>query len=104
MRIIAVTFLSIALASCGIYNSEWDCPPGEGVRCKPVSQVLDMIVEKESGEDTFVPDLESAAELKKQEKQRGRIPVKSVDEPKKLYLLKEQDGERVVVEATEVAP
>ena len=37
------------LTSCGIYQNHFDCPPGKGIGCAPVADVLDLIVEREEG-------------------------------------------------------
>ena len=64
-------FLSlIFLTSCSIYSTSFDCPPGKGIGCASVSEVLDLIVEREEGEDLFVPDLGQALILKELESGR----------------------------------
>ena len=94
------------LASCGIYNSHFDCPAGKGIGCKSVNEVLDLIVEKEEGEDVFVADPGQALLLKDQEKKKHKTrrpdPL-TEEEKKKLYLLKEKSGEPVLIQATEKA-
>jgi hypothetical protein len=54
MQIVCCAVLCLFLASCGIYNSHFDCPPGEGVGCASVNEVMEMIVEREEGEDLFL--------------------------------------------------
>ena len=59
--------LSVGATGCGIYRSGFECPPGRGVGCASTSEVLDMIVEKEtdsedpfdSGKNLFIPDSRS---------------------------------------------
>ena len=77
----------LLLASCGIYSSKFDCPPGKGVGCAPVGEILDLIIEKESGEDLFVKDKGTALLLKQQKKEQEEAKEA---EPKaaKLYLVK----------------
>ncbi len=62
--------LCFACASCGVYQSKWDCPPGEGVRCKPVSEVLGMIVENEGEQDLFIKDSDEARLLRESRKKK----------------------------------
>jgi len=95
--ILPIALLAL-LASCSIYNSNFDCPPGKGIGCKSVNEVLNLIVEKEEGEDLFVTDPGAALLLKSEEKKKRR-PAKA--EQKKLYLLKEKSGDPVLVEAAE---
>ncbi len=101
MRSFVFIALCIAFASCSMYNSTFDCPPGKGIGCKPVNEILDLIVEKEEGEDLFVTDPSAALLLKNQEKKKKRkkIPA-SGEERKKLYLLKERSGDPVLIQAT----
>lgn len=66
MKYITVLGL-ILLSSCGIYNDHFDCPPGKGIGCASVNEVLDLIVEKREGEDVFVKDKGTALLLKQQE-------------------------------------
>ncbi len=95
--IIPISFAALILTSCGVYQTSFDCPPGKGIGCKPVSEVLDMIVEKEEGGDLFVRDSETAQLLKDQEKRKKRV-IAQPNEEKKLFLLKEHEKESVLVE------
>lgn len=102
MRAIVFSFICLLVVSCGMYKSSFDCPPGEGIGCKPVSEVLDLIVEKESDTDLFVKDPEAALLLKTEEKKKKRRIASAqarTEEVKKLYLLKEHEKESVLVEA-----
>ena len=54
----------VFLSSCGVYNSSFDCAPGRGIGCASVSEVLNLIVERDVGEDIFVTDLGSALILR----------------------------------------
>jgi hypothetical protein len=52
--------LSILLTSCSLYKQEFDCPPGEGIPCVPVTTIEKMMVETEAGPDLClgcVPEL-----------------------------------------------
>jgi UTP-glucose-1-phosphate uridylyltransferase len=100
----AVIFSALCLASCSIYQSNFDCPAGKGVGCKSVNEVLTMIVDKEQGEDLFEQDPELAHLLKEQEKKkRKKTFVKPVaeDTNNKLYLQKERSGGPVLIQAKE---
>lgn len=47
-------FLSLLTGCAGIYGESFDCPPGEGVACKSISEVNRMIdrgeIEQKKGE------------------------------------------------------
>lgn len=97
-----VLLLLAFLTSCGMYNSRFDCPPGKGIGCQSVSQVLHLIVEREEGEDLFYEDLSRASHCRAQEHERSRKVVKSVEEERgRLFLLKERSGEKVLVQIVE---
>jgi len=59
---LALLFL---VSGCSIYREGFECPPGRGIGCASTSEVLDMIVEKDSdsndpyddGKNLFVPGL-----------------------------------------------
>jgi len=93
----------LTLSSCNIYNSNFDCPPGKGVGCASVGEVLDLIVERED-EDLFVYDKKEALLLKEQD--RLKKPEKNTSalvKPKtKLVLIQQDSGVLSLVE--EVAP
>lgn len=93
-----LTFLSFVLflSSCGIYNSHFDCPPGKGVGCAPVNDVLDLIVEKKDGEDVFVKDKGTALLLRQQEE--DKIVQTSTQARKKYYLVKDKSGQWKLVQ------
>jgi hypothetical protein len=93
---IAVWPICLVLTSCGVYNSSFDCPPGKGIGCAPVNEVLNMIVEREDGEDLFITDPGTALLLRQQEQEAARPQRK-----KKLRLVKEDSGELVFMEDQE---
>ena len=77
-------------ASCGVYNSRFDCPPGKGIGCASVNDVLDLIVEKKEGEDVFVENKGTALLLRQQEEERLiHTPTQA---KKKYYLVKDEMG------------
>ncbi len=83
------TPLLLLLASCGVYRSNFDCPPGRGIGCAPVGEVLDLIVEKEEGEDLFVKDKGTALLLRTQEEKKTVSHQKT---SKKMYLIQDEAG------------
>ena len=88
-------FASFALCttSCGIYKSNFDCPPGKGIGCASISEVMDLIVERENGDDLFIQDRGTVLLLKQQavvEKKKG-----------KLRLVKQSSGELALQEGEE---
>lgn len=93
MRLIG-WFVCLSLTSCGIYKSSFDCPPGKGIGCTPVNEVLNFIVEREEGEDLFIPDLGRALILK--EPGDAVPPTK-----KKFFLVKGTSGEVLFKEKRE---
>lgn len=101
MRFFLFGLAGLLFTSCGVYNSSFDCPPGQGIGCASVGEVLDLIVEREEGEDLFVHDKGSVLLLKQQEKLKlaekldVRVPSKK---PKKLILSQEESGEWVLIE------
>jgi hypothetical protein len=85
-------FLAITLmfSSCGIYSSRFDCPPGKGIGCAPVNEVLDLIVEKKTGEDVFVNNKGTALLLKQQEEQK--LIQTATPARKKYHLIQDETG------------
>jgi hypothetical protein len=88
---IALFFIlsTLCLTSCGIYNSHFECPPGKGVGCASVGEVMDMIVEREEGEDLFL-------------KNRGKPLLsgrkqKKCRKEKKLAVAQAESGELILI-------
>lgn len=46
--------LSFLLTSCSMYKKDFDCPPGPGIKCTPVTTLEKMIVEADCGDDIFL--------------------------------------------------
>jgi hypothetical protein len=46
--------LSFLLTSCQVYRSQFDCPPGCGVPCTPLTTLEKMIIETDEGPDLFL--------------------------------------------------
>lgn len=101
MKKIALLCLLASCSACGMYTSKFDCPARKGIGCAPVSEVLELVVERENGEDLFVVDREEVRLLKEGQKKKRR---EKQGVSKKLYLLQEHEGKPVVVEATGVSP
>ena len=91
MQIAALSiFLCLCFSSCGIYNSQFDCAPGKGVGCTSVGEVMDMIVEREEGEDLFLKNRGKALlSEKKQEKERTKKDT--------LTVTRTESGELILV-------
>lgn len=97
MNYLTLSLLLLSLfSSCGVYNNRFDCSPGEGIGCAPVEEVLDLIVEREEGQDLFVADKGTALLLKQQEELRF---TKNKSEPKRFYLVKDDQGNLKLVKA-----
>jgi len=98
MRTILVPYIALCCASCGAYNTSFDCPPGKGIGCAPVHEVLDMIVEREHGEDLFIEDLGEAIVLRQAEAKNEKVLAHSKKKTSRLYLKKENSGDLVLSE------
>lgn len=90
MKYSIALLLALLATSCGIYNSNFDCPPGKGVGCASVNEVLDMIVEKKEGEDVFVKDKGTALLLRQQENED--LIRTSTQAKTKYYLVQDDKG------------
>ena len=90
MRKHLLIILATLLASCGVYNNSFECQPGKGIGCAPVGEVLDLIVEKEEGEDVFVLDKGTALVLREQEKEK--LSKSHSGAKKTFYLIKDEEG------------
>jgi len=88
-RLTFISFITL-LSSCGIYNNSFDCPPGKGIGCAPVNEVLDLIVEKKEGEDVFVQDKGTALLLRLQEE--DKLIQTSTQTRRKYYLVQDETG------------
>ncbi len=84
-----IAILLILLSSCNIYDTYFECPPGEGVGCASVGEVMDMIVETEEGEDEFI-------RYRTRFLGRSQENTSGPDE-KRLCLIRSEEGELVVV-------
>lgn len=82
--------LVVLMASCGVHNSSFDCPPGQGMGCASVNEVLELIVEKTEGEDVFVRDKGTALLLRQQEEEE--LIYTATRAKKKYYLVQDDDG------------
>ena len=89
------------LASCGVYKNQFDCPPGKGIGCASVGEVLDLIVEKEEGEDVFVNNKGTALLLKQQEESRLERSIALAKKQKTFLLIKDESGNLKLVKANE---
>lgn len=108
------SLLLVLLSSCGLYNSSFDCPHGKGVGCVRVGEVLDMIVERDEGEDLFIKERGTPMVVRLVEGQNGGLiqdewaprqkRKKKKQEP--LQLVQGSDGELVLQadEAAEIKP
>lgn len=47
--------LCVLFSSCTGYKNHFDCPPGKGVGCLSMHQIERGVVEREQGEDIFMP-------------------------------------------------
>ncbi|MBX9744366.1 MAG: hypothetical protein K2X08_04050 [Chlamydiales bacterium] len=95
MRIAVLSLMvSLALASCNVYQTEFECPPGEGVGCSSVTEVMEMIVESDQGEDLFLKYRGSPLLSARRQKD------KNFGE-KKLFIARSEEGKLVLVPETE---
>lgn len=89
--------IPLFLTSCDIYQAKFQCPPGKGIGCAPVGEVLDMIVELDSGEDLFIKDREKAL-LMRRRAEKKRSEKKGTLLARKLTLIRDDKGELIVVQ------
>jgi len=56
-----ITSLALALSGCmGVYEGGFECPPGEGVKCKSISEVNQMVDQcSASSVQCIVPSVQS---------------------------------------------
>src|SRR5690242_11653217 len=99
MRSFLRSMFLLTLASCGIYRNNFDCPAGKGIGCAPVGEVLDLIVEKEEGEDVFVKDKGTALLLRRE--QDDKLTKASTQSGKKYYLVQDDTGNWKIVQLKE---
>lgn len=86
--------ITFFLSSCGIYSNRFQCPPGKGLGCASVGEVLDLIVEREGEEDLLIKDKKESELLKQQEKEKRKKKKNS----KPLTLTKTDSGKLVVIQ------
>lgn len=98
MRYLLSIYLLSLLASCGVYKNSFDCPPGKGIGCAPVGEVLDLIVEKDEGEDLFVHD-QGTALLHRRKYEQSKISKHHPKVPQIFYLLKDDEGNLTLVKS-----
>lgn len=55
--------LTFFLSSCSMYKRDFDCPPGEGISCTPVTTLERMVVESSSGPDIFLGCVPKLADI-----------------------------------------
>lgn len=48
-----LSLLCAILSSCQVYNSHFECPPGEGIPCTSLTNIEGMIIETSEGPDIF---------------------------------------------------
>ncbi len=99
MKKISTLLLLVSLTSCGVYRNGFDCPPGKGIGCAPVGEVLDLIVEKEEGEDLFVKDKGTALLLKMDQEEKLIKSTKKAG--KKYYLIQDDQGNWKLIQLKE---
>ena len=82
--------IAMFLTSCTTYKHSYDCPPGEGVACKSVSEIEGMITETKEGPDIFAIADEKESKNKSKcpscKTKKGRTPLKKSTEVKKVWI------------------
>jgi hypothetical protein len=60
-RLLMTTGLAFALSGCmGVYEGGFECPPGEGIKCKSISEVNQMVDQcSASSVQDAVPNVQS---------------------------------------------
>lgn len=90
-----ITLCSL-LTSCGVYNSQFQCPSGKGLNCVAAGEVVDLIVEREEGEDLFFKNSTEANRSKEEQKTTKASPKKKQETSKKLVMMKDEEGNLVL--------
>ena len=54
MRSSIFIMLAMLAQSCQVYQSNFDCPPKEGIPCRSVTEIEAMIVESQKGPDILI--------------------------------------------------
>jgi hypothetical protein len=60
-----IIVLLALLTSCSMYKTNFDCPPGEGIPCTPVTTLEKMIIESPCGEDQFLGCVPKLVDMQK---------------------------------------
>lgn len=84
------------LTSCGVYNSQFQCPSGKGLNCVAAGELVDLIVEREEGEDLFFKNSTEANRSKEEQKTKKANPKKKQETSKKLVMMKDEEGNLVL--------
>ncbi|MDN3505453.1 MAG: hypothetical protein P0S95_07755 [Rhabdochlamydiaceae bacterium] len=99
-----VLFIAIlgVMSGCSIYKNGFQCPAGKGIGCASVGEVLDLIVEKEEGEDLFIANRDIAKLRQYKEKEKKHRKKQNYDAPDVvLELVKNEFGELVLIQVEE---
>ncbi len=97
--------LAFLLSSCSMYQSTFDCPPKRGVGCKSVTEIEEMITERDEGPDLFMAEnihgarcddcRGSARSIRVNDK--GDMLIRGKEKPKRIWVNGEttRQGNRV---------
>jgi len=75
---ISVLFLMFLMGGCAVHQSGIDCPPGNGARCRSISEVNGMVDIGERVEMAPIAHLNTAFVNRKEEVEVRRIPEKTM--------------------------
>ena len=86
----------LILSGCGAYNNQFQCRAGNGLNCVAAGEVVDLIVEREEGEDLFFKNSTEANRSKEEQKTKKANPKKKSEPSKKLVMMKDEEGNLVL--------
>lgn len=101
IKVLLAFFVCNTLSSCGVYRSGFQCRAGKGIGCAPIGEVLNLIVEREQGEDLFVLNREEALLLNHKEKEKLSSEKTKLNENYTLILVKDETGRFILVQEEE---
>jgi hypothetical protein len=82
--------IPVMFSSCQVYRSNFDCPPGKGVPCTPVTDIEKMIVETPDGSPDiflgYLPSLKCDKNCNKANPQLRKVWIEGKMQPSGLFI------------------
>lgn len=83
---------------CGVYNSQFQCRGGKGLNCVAAGEVVDLIVEREEGEDLFFRNSAEAKRSKEEQKSKETRSQKKEKPCRYLIMIRDEEGNLILSE------